>query len=91
MYTCATGFDGYAGQLEGTRARGYVRPPNEQGELGRKVSPAAGLLPGQLRTSARMYGARLLAHASGACMLASCWTDASMLNSCTQGCELMLL
>ena len=46
VYTCGTGFDGYAGQLETTRSRGHVRPPNEQGELGRRTPPLTAILPG---------------------------------------------
>ena len=46
MYTCGTGFDGYANQLQTTKEEGGARPVNAQGELGRKVATSTALMPG---------------------------------------------
>ena len=46
MYTCGTGFDGYANQLQATKEEGGLRPANAQGELGRKTAPSTALQPG---------------------------------------------
>eukprot|EP00887_Chlorella_sp_A99_P007481 scaffold2.g7481.t1 len=54
VWTCDTGFDGYAGTLDETQASGGWRVPNRDGELGRPLGPEAkanaslGLLPGRV-------------------------------------------
>ena len=56
MYTCGTGFDGYANQLQTTKDEGALRPVNAQGELGRKTAASTALMPGEDEGAAQAQG-----------------------------------
>ncbi|KAK9829104.1 hypothetical protein WJX72_003914 [[Myrmecia] bisecta] len=61
VWTCDTGFDGYAGLLPASQQTGGLRTPNAEGELGRNLSPNGGLMPGKVE------GLQAAAAAAGRC------------------------